>query len=138
MKKCRYSVNGICTNDGVACEKCNSTEIEMKSCTPFQRCIILHNDNWAVEVKEMDKEVIIAKYNNNELRTDSDVDDFCQEYDYGFDDVLFVIANYIAAQRKNACENCEHIITKYFYGADEPCCRCSRHVVLSDYYKKKE
>jgi len=49
MKKCRYSLSGDCANKGVACEKCDSTELEMESCLPFQRCIILHDDNWAIE-----------------------------------------------------------------------------------------
>lgn len=51
MKKCRYSVGGICTNNDVACEKCNSTEYEMRTCTPFQRCIVLYNDDWSVEIE---------------------------------------------------------------------------------------
>ncbi len=49
MKKCRYSIGGDCTNKDVACEKCDSTELEMESCLPFQRCIILHDDYWATE-----------------------------------------------------------------------------------------
>ncbi len=52
MKRCRYSINGNCTNDNVACDKCNSTEMKMKSCTPFQRSIILNDDNWSVEVAQ--------------------------------------------------------------------------------------
>lgn len=52
MKECRYSVDGNCTNGTVACEKCSSTEMEMENCLPFQRCIILHNDNWEAELKE--------------------------------------------------------------------------------------
>ena len=50
MKKCRYSIDGKCTNENVACEKCNSTDHEMKACLPFQRCIILLDDNWAIDV----------------------------------------------------------------------------------------
>ena len=84
------------------------------------------------------KKIIIDKYNDGYFKTDSDVEDFVDEYNVGFDDVLFVIANYIAAQRNNACENCKHIITKYFYRADEPCCRCSRHMVLHDYYEERQ
>lgn len=52
MKRCRYLINGRCTNDSVACEKCSSTEIEMKSCAPFQRSIILNDDNLGIEVEE--------------------------------------------------------------------------------------
>lgn len=52
MKKCRYSVDGNCTNDDVACEKCSSTELELKNCIPFQQCIILQNDNWGVELEK--------------------------------------------------------------------------------------
>ncbi len=49
MKKCRYSIDSDCTNKGVACEKCSSTELEMESCLPFKRCVILHDDNWAID-----------------------------------------------------------------------------------------
>ncbi len=49
MKKCRYSIGVNCTNKDVACEKCDSTELEMENCLPFQRCISLHNDDWAVK-----------------------------------------------------------------------------------------
>lgn len=52
MKKCRYSIDGKCTNENVACEECNSTDHEMKACLPFQRCIILLDDNWAIDVPE--------------------------------------------------------------------------------------
>lgn len=52
VEKCRYSIDGKCTNENVACEKCNSTEYEMRVCTPFQRCVILHNDNWAIKTEE--------------------------------------------------------------------------------------
>lgn len=52
MKKCRYSIDGKCTNENVACEECNSTDHEMKACLPFQRCIILLNDNWAIDVPD--------------------------------------------------------------------------------------
>lgn len=45
MGKCRYSIDGNYTNDNVACEKCKSTEMEMRSCLPLQRCVILHDDN---------------------------------------------------------------------------------------------
>ena len=63
MQKCRYSINGKCTNENVACEKCNSEDFEMRACTPFQRCIALHNDNWAIEVEEQKEE------QNNKLET---------------------------------------------------------------------
>lgn len=49
MGKCRYSMNGKCTNADVACEKCDSAEMEMKNCLPLQRCVILHDDNWIIE-----------------------------------------------------------------------------------------
>lgn len=52
VKKCRYSIDGKCTNENVACEKCDSTDYEMKICLPFQRCIILLDDNWAIDVPE--------------------------------------------------------------------------------------
>lgn len=52
MKKCRYSIDGKCTNENVACEKCDSTDYEMKICLSFQRCIILLDDNWAIDVPE--------------------------------------------------------------------------------------
>ena len=50
IKKCKYSIDGKCTNENVACEKCNSTEYEMRACTPFQRCVILHDENWEIDV----------------------------------------------------------------------------------------
>lgn len=52
MKICRYSVDGNCTNEDVACDRCSSTELELKNCLPFQRCIILQNDSWGVELEE--------------------------------------------------------------------------------------
>lgn len=52
MKKCRYSIDGNCTNENVACEKCNSTEIEMKSCAPLQKYIIVYDDNWMIDSTE--------------------------------------------------------------------------------------
>lgn len=55
MKKCRYSIAGKCTNENVACENCDSTDSEMKACTPFQRCVIFHDDNWAIDVSEEKK-----------------------------------------------------------------------------------
>ena len=54
MKKCRYSIDGKCTNENVACEKCNSTEYEMKACASLQKCIIIYDDNWLVDVPEHD------------------------------------------------------------------------------------
>ena len=53
-KKCRYSIDGKCTNENVACEECDSTEYEMKSCAPLQKCIILYDDNWIIDVPEHD------------------------------------------------------------------------------------
>lgn len=61
MKKCRYSIGGNCTNENVACEKCNSTDYEMRACTPFQRCIALHDDDWSIEVGERYKEPLIEE-----------------------------------------------------------------------------
>lgn len=52
MKRCRYSIDGKCTNDAVACKKCNSIEFEMKSCIPFQRSRILLDEDGGIEVKE--------------------------------------------------------------------------------------
>lgn len=52
VKKCRYSIDGNCTNENVACEKCNSTEIEMESCASLQKCIIVYGDNWMIDETE--------------------------------------------------------------------------------------
>ena len=52
MKQCRYSIDGNCTNENVACENCNSTEIEMELCAPLQRCISVYDDNWIIDAPE--------------------------------------------------------------------------------------
>lgn len=57
VKKCRYSIDGKCTNEDVACDICNSIEYEMLACAPLQRCIILYDDNWLIEVEESEKEI---------------------------------------------------------------------------------
>lgn len=62
MKKCRYSINGKCTNENVACEKCNSTDHEMKACAPLQKCIIIYDDNWIIDVPEYDNKQM-KRYN---------------------------------------------------------------------------
>lgn len=68
IKKCKYSIDGKCTNENVACEKCNSTEYEMRACTPFQRCIILHDENWAIDVPyEYKEDVECRKKKDNFL-----------------------------------------------------------------------
>lgn len=51
MKKCKYSINGDCTNDRVACEKCNSTEQEMETCNPLHKSTIVYNEKWLVETE---------------------------------------------------------------------------------------
>lgn len=58
MKKCRYSINGKCTNDNVTCDICYSSNNEMISCAPLQRSIVIYDDNWLVEMKEdQEKEI---------------------------------------------------------------------------------
>ena len=49
MKKCRYSFNGKCTNDEVACDICSSSVLEMEACAPFQHSKILRNEDWTEE-----------------------------------------------------------------------------------------
>ncbi len=53
IEKCRYSINGKCTNENVACDICNSTDVEMISCAPLQRCVLLYDDNWLVKTEEI-------------------------------------------------------------------------------------
>lgn len=59
MKQCRYSIDGNCTNENVACEHCNSTEIEMELCAPLQMCISVYDDNWIIDAPEA-KEMSIS------------------------------------------------------------------------------
>ena len=56
MKKCKYSIDGNCTNKNVACEKCNSTEMEMESCAPLQKSLLVYNEKWTVETEDGQRE----------------------------------------------------------------------------------
>ena len=67
-------IEGKCTNSNVACEMCNSTDWEMRSCTPLQRCVLLYDDNWILDVEEdvkEDKDIFCdycgKKINKNDL-----------------------------------------------------------------------
>jgi len=81
IKKCRYSIDGKCTNDGVACEKCNSTEHEMRACTPFQRCVILHDDNWTIDVPfEYKEDMDYQKKKNNSLWVCQQLENKIEDY----------------------------------------------------------
>lgn len=43
---CKFSIDGICTNDRVACEKCNGGDMETGCCNPFQMATILTGQSW--------------------------------------------------------------------------------------------
>lgn len=67
MRICKYSVDGKCTNNAVACEKCYGTADETKCCAPFQRSIILFDEKWSIEMKEginMNKAICWKKKND--------------------------------------------------------------------------
>lgn len=49
--KCRYSIDGKCTNENVSCDVCNSTDIEMRNCMPLQRCVLLYGDDWVIKIE---------------------------------------------------------------------------------------
>lgn len=80
MMKCRYSIDGNCTNDKVACEKCNSTDYEMRACTPFQRCIALHNDNWTIEIEDKKEEKNSERKRNNSSWCCDKIEELIEDY----------------------------------------------------------
>lgn len=63
VEKCRYSIDGKCANENVACDVCHSTDVEMRSCIPLQRCVLLYNDNWMIKTEEA------IDVNKNVIRT---------------------------------------------------------------------
>lgn len=106
-------------------------------------------------------------FNNDKLRTDSDIEDFLEENnskyqtfsDEEFDKEGFLDSEEYKAYKENpnvvsfdevlkviansvsnwkSCHGCENIHNLFYGGCNSICENCSRHIVVEDLYKKDE
>lgn len=104
-------------------------------------------------------------FNNDKLRTDSDIQDFLEENnrkyqtfsDEEFEKEGFLESEEYKAYEENpnvvsfvevlkviansvskwkSCHGCENIHNLFYGGCDSICANCSRHIVVADLYKK--
>lgn len=54
LKRCKYSIDGWCTNDEVACENCEGLAEERERCVPCMKSLILFHEDWIIETNFLD------------------------------------------------------------------------------------
>ena len=79
---------------------------------------------------------IMDAYNDNKLRSDSDIEDYAKKHHLKFDDILKCIMNHEMIYER--CWGCEHIADRAYPGMESQCTYCKRRIKIKDNYEKSD
>lgn len=82
------------------------------------------------------EDIVLKKYTNGEIWTDSDILDIAEEYQVGARRIYMIISRIKAVGTQ--CEGCRHIETRFFNSLGFPCKKCSRINQIKDYFEAEE
>lgn len=82
------------------------------------------------------KDIVLKKYADGEIRTDSDVLDIADECHVDPKHVYMIISK--RRSIGTPCEGCRHIAGRFFYSPGFPCKGCSRNNETEDYFEAEK
>ena len=83
------------------------------------------------------KEIVLQKWRNKEIKSESDILDLGDEIDCSYSVIAKIIANEVF--KNTSCFGCRHIENRMYYSVGKECENCSRFErKIKDFYEKDE